>query len=304
MFEFFFCGRRLNQVSLNSVAFHLSYDEERQGKTPRSLVDSILRDKRLPALKRLIITAWGKPWEETTIQFIIDQLIAHSDRFSGLESLRMGEMDSEDCEISWIFQGDYSKFWKAFPNLKSITIQGGQNLVLGDVKSDHLESVEIFTGGIPKTVIQSITKAKTPNLTKLILYIGVEDYGFDGSMEDIKALVEDSDFPKLEYLGVCNSDLQDEIAELVVTSKYAPTLKTLDLSKGVLSDKGAKSILDHSENIKNLSYLDLGYHYISEEMQKKLAALPIVMDLSNGQEWDPSDDDDDSPGYGFPMFTE
>ncbi|MDL2321790.1 STM4015 family protein [Desulfosarcina sp. OttesenSCG-928-B08] len=279
----------------DSARFGLTYDEVEAGKTNTDLINAILADEKLPSLKHLIIASWAEPWD-ISCQEIIDQLIAHSSRFSGIESLCMGEMESEECEISWILQGDYSKFWKAFPNLKAITIQSGNGLVLGDVASTRLESIEIITGGLPSPVIQSITKARTPNLRKLNLYLGIYEYGFDGGIENIKALVTRSDFPKLEYLGVCNSDLQDEIAELLVTCKYAPLLKTLDLSKGTLSDKGANSILKHAKNLKNLVHLDLSYHYISDEMQKKLSQLPFTVDLSDPQE--PEDED------AYPMFTE
>lgn len=277
--------------------FGLSYEDTEEGKNNQDLIDAILNYEKLPSLKHLTITMWEEPYAEPDpCQQIIDQLIANSDRLSALESLRVGEMSSEDCEISWILQGNYSKLWQAFPNIKAITIQGGSGLVLGEIASDALESIEIITGGLPKSVLQSIAQAKTPNLKKLNLYIGVEEYGFDGNMADIKSLIEQSDFPKLEYLGLCNSELQDSIAELLLTCKYAATVKTLDLSKGTLSDKGAQIILDHAGNLKNLEFLDLSYHYMGEEMQKKLQQLPFLVDVSDPQE--------DEEGYTWPMFTE
>lgn len=276
--------------------FGLSYEDTEDGKSNQDLIDAILNYEKLSTLKHLTITMWEDPYEEEFCQQIIDQLIANSERFSTLESLRMGDMTSEDCEISWIIQADYSKLWQALPNLKAITIQGGSYLALGDIASDALESIKIITGGLPKSVLQSIAQAKTPNLNKLNLYLGVEDYGFNGNIADIKALIEQSDFPKLEYLGLCNSELQDDIAKLLVTCKYAATIKTLDLSKGTLSDKGAQTILDHASNLKNLQFLDLSYHYLSEEMQKKLQQLPFSVDVS-----DPQEEEDD---YTWPMFTE
>lgn len=37
-------------------------------------------------------------------------------------------MDFEECEVSWIVQGNYEKFLKAFPNLKSLKIKGSAEL--------------------------------------------------------------------------------------------------------------------------------------------------------------------------------
>lgn len=280
-------------------SFGLTYDDVDNGKTMEDLFKKILSYKNLPHLKHLTITMWEGVWEGEGCQKLIDWFIANKDTFKDLESLCVGEMESEDCELSWIVQGDYSKFWGAFPNLKHITLQGSNELVLGEIVSDKLESIEIISGGLPRTVIQAVTKARTPHLRKLNLYLGVEDYGFDGNAEDIRTLVRDSDFPELVYLGVCNSELQNEIAEILVTSKYAKQLETLDLSKGVLTDKGAEVLLEQAANLENLKFLDLSYHFVSEAFQKKLKQLPFRVDLSDPQEYDEEED-----YYNCPMFTE
>ena len=46
------------------------------------------------------------------------------------------------------------------------------------------------------------------------------------------------DFPKLQYLGISDSEIQDELAEVVVNSRYMNQIETLDLSNGTLTDKG------------------------------------------------------------------
>lgn len=52
--------------------------------------------------------------------------VEHAERFAHLESLFVGDMESEECEISWIQQGDYSRLYAALPNLKKLTIKGTQ----------------------------------------------------------------------------------------------------------------------------------------------------------------------------------
>lgn len=52
--------------------------------------------------------------------------VEHAERFAHLESLFVGDMESEECEISWIKQGDYSRLYAALPNLKKLTIKGAR----------------------------------------------------------------------------------------------------------------------------------------------------------------------------------
>ncbi|WP_232744905.1 hypothetical protein, partial [Haemophilus influenzae] len=102
-----------------------------------------------------------------------------------LESLFIGDMESEECEISWIKQGDYSRLYAALPNLKKLTIKGTQDLELGEIAHDKLEHLEIISGGTPCNVFASLQNSQLPALKTLIVYIGVEDYGFDASLESL-----------------------------------------------------------------------------------------------------------------------
>ncbi len=68
----------------------------------------------------------------------------------------------------------------------------------------------------------------------------MEDYGFDGSIDTIRSLLANSDFPRLSYLGLTDSELQNEVAAAVLESKYIGQIETLDLSEGTLNDKGGE----------------------------------------------------------------
>jgi hypothetical protein len=74
----------------------------------------------------------------------------------------------------------------------------------------------------------------------------------------------------------------------------------MDISAGVLTDKGGQLLLDNINKIKHLQFIDMGYNYLSEEMQKKLSNLPVKTDVSDAQ-----DIDDDYEEYGgYPLITE
>lgn len=264
--------------------FMYSYDEyEEQGKGAETLVEDILADPDFPALRELVIGDWGNSWEDGC-QKILDGIVEQAERFSHIESLFIGDMDYEECEVSWIIQGDYSRLWAAMPQLKELTIKGSTDLELGEICHEGLESLTIICGGLSRSVLSSIQDAKLPGLKKLLLYIGVEAYGFDGDENTVKELLEKADFPKLTYLGIEDSEIQDELAQVVLESKFMGQIETLDLANGTLTDKGGELLLKELPKWPNVKKLDVHYHYMSDEMAGKLEALPLEVDASEGNE--------------------
>ena len=264
--------------------FMYSYEEyEEQGKGAESLVEDILADPDFPPLTELVIGDWGNSWEDGC-QKILDGIVEQAERFSRIESLFIGDMDYEECEVSWIIQGDYSRLWAAMPQLKELTIKGSTDLELGEICHEGLESLTIICGGLSQSVLRSIQDAKLPGLKKLLLYIGVEGYGFDGDENTVKELLEKADFPKLTYLGIEDSEIQDELAQVVLESKFMGQIETLDLANGTLTDRGGELLLKELPKWPNVKKLDVHYHYMSDEMVGKLEALPLEVDASEGNE--------------------
>lgn len=275
------------------------YDDYENGMKTEDLVDRILDDPEFPGLNELIIGSWGQSWDDSC-QPILDGIVSNADRFSHIEKLFVGDMNYEECEVSWIIQGNYSQLWAAMPQLKELTIKGSSELELGTVCHQGLEALTIICGGLPVSVIQSIQAASLPNLKKLLLYIGSEWYGFDGNADTIKTFLEKADFPKLEYLGIADSEIQDELAEVVLKSKFMGQIRTLDLSCGTLSDKGGALLLETLPSYPNIKKLDIHYHYLSDDAVERLKALPLELDAS-----DPNEADyDDGTIYRNAMLTE
>lgn len=284
-----------------SKRFSYTYDEYEDGsKNAGTMLEEIMQDSEFSSLEEIIIGCWGECWDDS-VQVLVDGIINNKEKFSHIKSLFVGDMDFEECEVSWIIQADYSKLWEAMPQLEKLVIKGSTGLELGEIKHNSLQHLEIICGGIPKKVIESIQKAELPALEKLLLYIGIEDYGFDGDISTIKKLLEKSDFPKLTYLGIVDSDIQDEITEAVLNSKYISKITTLDLSFGSLTDKGGQMLLEKLPVYKNLKMVNLEYHFMSEEMMDKLDELEDV-DIDMG---DPQEADEyDGELYYYPMLTE
>ena len=263
--------------------YEISFEQYEEGVTLEDMVKQILDDPEFPALNEIIIGCWGDLWDDGC-QLLLDSIADAPEKFSHIEKLFVGDMGYEECEVSWIIQGNYSRIWKAMPQLKELTIKGSSELVLGEICHENLEALTIICGGLPNSVIEEIKKAKLPNLKKLLLYIGIDDYGFEGDENTIRAFLEEADFPKLEYLGIEDSEIQDELVQAVLESKYMKQLKVLDLANGTLTDKGGALLLETIPSYPNIEELDVHFHYMSEGMVKDLQALPAKVDASERYE--------------------
>lgn len=283
-----------------SKTYSYTWEDCNEGdKSVETLIPEILADEEFAQIEELIIGCWGEAWEDSC-QAVLDGIVENKEKFVHIKRLFVGDMDFEDCEVSWIIQGNYSKLWEALPNLKELSIKGSTDLELGEISHENLESLEIICGGLPSDIIEQITKANLPSLKKLNLYLGSDNYGFDGDEETIKKLLTDSNFPKLEYLGINDSEIQDEVTEVVLDSKYMGQISTLDLSNGTLSDKGGQMLLETLPKYPNIKMVDLHFHYLSDEMMKKLEKLSVSFNMDEQNE---ADEDDDEV-YRYAMLTE
>lgn len=273
-----------------------SYSLEEEEKNAQTMLDEILESKRLPNVEELVIGCWGECYDES-VQVIVDGIVKHKEQFQHIKHLFIGDIGEEECEVSWILQADYSKLWEALPNLQKLTIKGSSGLSLGRIEHNNLKELEIICGGLPKSVIHSISNAILPELTSLNLYMGSREYGFDGDIEDIKELLAHP-FPKLTKLGLVDSEIQDEITAEVVKSPYINQVSELELSMGTLSDKGGRLLLEEVPKHPNITFLDLEYHYMSAKMMLQLLELPIDVNVDEQQEVYGTE------GYWYPMLTE
>ena len=270
------------------------------GVTVSYFAGQILNDPDLPRLKSIIVGMWDQEIYDADVNEIFKMIADNKEKFSHIESLFIGDMDSEENEISWIKQGDYEELLKSLPNLKSLKIKGSDGLSLGALDHRNLEELEIICGGLPVCVLNSLKTAKLPNLKKLILYSGVEDYGYDCEISDFADIAKKKLFPELKYLGFTNSEVQNDLVRVILESDILPQLETIDVSCGCLTDEGGQLILDSAGKLGALKRLDANYHYMSEDMMKKLEALPFEVDVSDEQE----EDEYDGETYMYPMITE
>ncbi|PAD29206.1 STM4015 family protein [Paenibacillus sp. 7523-1] len=280
---------------MQEVKLTISYDDYENGIRMENLIRKLAAKPEAGSLESLLIGDWGQAYESSPDEFM-NVLIELAPSFPSLKKLFIGDMGFEECEVSWIIQTNLTPLLKAFPELKSFTVKGSSGLSLEPLQHAKLEELVIICGGLPQEVLASITNAQLPELRKLELYLGVDDYGFDGSLEDVLPLLEQGRFPKLVYLGLKDSDIQDDIAKAVAQAPIVDQLEILDLSQGTLSDEGAEALLA-SDKIKKLKHLDLSYHYMTDEMLIRWKRSGLSVDVSDQQQ---SDEDD----WRYPSLTE
>lgn len=256
-----------------------------------TLATRVLEDLELPGLEEIVIGQFTPGYDSSeNIKQIISTLIENKDKLQHIKSFFFGDMEYDECEVSWIEQGDYTNLYAAFPNLESLTIKGG-GIRLGNLSHPNLKELIIITGGLPVGVLHSIANASLPNLERLFVYLGAEEYGCDASIEDVLPLLNPALFPNLKHLGLVDSEFQNEIVQAVMESDLPQKLETLSFCYGTLTDSGAQYLLDHVDKLKNLKDLDLQYNYLSDAMAEKLKALPFDVNVDDRQEADEDDDD-------------
>jgi len=278
------------------IKLSLDFDAYEDGATLAPLIEELAQDdEKSQSLTSLLIGDWGAAYEESPDSFL-PVLIESSSRFPNLRKLFIGDMSNEECEVSWINQSNLGPLLAAYPQLESFIIKGSTNLELEPLEHARLQELTIICGGLPASVLQSIHKANLPELRKLELYLGVDDYGFDGNLEkDILPFLYENPFPKLTSLGLKDSELQDEIAIAAANAPVVQQLEELDLSEGTLTDKGGEALLN-SEAVRSLKHLNLNYHYMSDSLVLKWRNSGVNVTLDDQQ-----DLDDD---WRYPSLTE
>lgn len=281
---------RIKDPKGQAVRISLSYDEfNDEDLYWEDKLDKVLADPRVEELESMVIG----PWEDVGSQdseFIVELLVKNKDKLKNLQEIFFGDIVMEESECSWIDHGEMSPLFAAFPKLTHLAIRGCGGLSFESMEHSSLRSLVIQCGGLTSEVISSIKSAKFPNLEHLELWLGEENYGGEFELDELRPFIFEPLFPKLIYLGLKNSEVEDGIAGLIAESQLLNRIRVLDLSMGTLSDKGGVALLKAS-GIKNLEFLDLHHHYMTEPMMERFKALGINVCLEDKQEDELNDDE-------------
>ncbi|MGN9810161.1 STM4015 family protein [Micromonospora sp. BQ11] len=246
-----------------------------------------------PSIESLVIGSWGYAAFNPAP---IAQLCAAAPRLPRLRALFLGDMTSEECEVSWMRVGDVSPLLTAYPALEVLRVRGGEDFSFSPVRHDALRELAVESGGLSREFVAAVLGSELPALTDLELWLGTPDYGGDTTVADLAPLLSGVPFPRLRRLGLRNAQIADDVAEALASAPVVRRLERLDLSLGTLGDQGVAALLA-GQPLGHLSELDLHHHYLSDEVAASVtAALPGVrVDVSEPEE--PDEYDDESHRY-------
>lgn len=273
-------GQPLGDPDSTIHRLSVEYDEETQWT---ELLSAFLEQPGVEQSRGLVVGWWSPDDVEVGPEAVVEALVAARDRLPNTRAVFMGDITYEECEVSWITNGDLSPLLAAYPDLEHFGVRGGNSLSLGQLQLPRLQTLTVQSGGLDASVVREVMQADLPELRHLELYLGTDNYGATATPEDITPLLDGDLFPKLRYLGLRDSDRADEFAQVIANAPILERIEVLDLSLGTLSDEGAAALLA-SDKVKRLNKLDIHHHWCSDATVDQLGLLGIEVDSSDQQD--------------------
>ncbi|WP_216915715.1 STM4015 family protein [Nocardia noduli] len=278
-----------------SVAWRVEVSWEAD-KSWEQYFERFLDEVDTTAVSALVIGTWvGEDDYDKGSESVIDALVAARDRLPALRSVFLGDITSEENEISWIRQGSVAPLFEAFPRLEEFGVRGAINLEIPVERHERLRSLTVQTGGLSAEVVRAIAAADLPALTHLEVWLGTENYGADVVIDDLAPIMTGERLPKLRHLALRNSDIQDEICGALAAAPVVARLDSLDLSMGVLTDDGAAALLT-GQPLGHLKSLDMRHNYLTDAMRARLREVlePADVELRSdaGTAWEDGTEED------------
>ncbi|WP_433833666.1 STM4015 family protein [Actinoplanes sp. CA-015351] len=266
-----------------AVAWRIDMDYESGGDELTAAFERLLARTGPAGPTALIIGEWGEAYESA---FPVELLVDNAERLPTLKALFIGEMSFEQCEISWIQQANLTPILLTFPALESLWVRGAEGLAFKKrIHHQGLRELVLQSGGLPASVVENVAGWDVPNLTHLELWLGVDNYGGDATVDDLAPILAGRSLPALTHLGLRNAEIADQIAEAVAAAPIVARLTSLDLSKGMLGDAGGEALLA-GQPLTHLKSLDLSHHFLSPELAQRIVEeLPgVAVDVSDRQQ--------------------
>ncbi|MCU7822863.1 STM4015 family protein [Kitasatospora sp. DSM 101779] len=283
-------GRELPAADAAAWRIALEYDDARTfAEVWRRFLGAVDAER----VTTVVIGNWSQE-EPEPLAGPLAEITGAAGRLPALRALFVGDITFEECEISWLQMCDLTPLFESFPRLEELVVRGaGEDwdgnggLELAPLRHEHLRRLRLEAGGLPGRVVRSVAACDFPALESLELWLGVDNYGGDWTLDDLAPFLAGTRLPALRRLGLQNTTQQDEVCARAAHAPVVARLEHLALSMGALTDEGAAALLE-GQPLTHLVSLDLHHHYLTEEMQQRLRqALPgVAIDLSDAQKWD------------------
>jgi hypothetical protein len=181
--------------------------------------------------------------------------------------------DAEEVwENSWTAVGDLDG-WVALPRLEVLRIRAGAGGTLGTLDLPSLRTFEYESCAISLPEIESIAKAQWPKLQHLELWLGAKDQGAIETIAPLRPILDGEGLPGLLHLGLCNTELLDDLIPALAECPLLRQLTSLDLSRSTLVK--AEELVRRAPAFRHLTWISLEENLLSDiESDLILEALP------------------------------
>ena len=263
---------------------------ERDGRPFAEIFARFLDTVDPATVTHLVVGYWGASYDETNCDPVA-LLVDGASRLPNLTALFLGDIISEEAEITWIELPDVAPLLRAYPGLEWLGIRGGLQMRLSPLSGPTLKVLQVQSGSLYAFAVRAVSASDLPNLQTLELWLGIQERGGRATAADLAGILSGERLPALTRLGLMNSEIQDEICAAVATAPVVARLLELALSKGALTDDGAEALLS-GQPLTHLVELDLRHHYLTVPMVKRLRAAlaPVKMLLIDTAEEDHPDE--------------
>ncbi|MCP2329519.1 hypothetical protein HDA40_008026 [Hamadaea flava] len=268
------------------VAWRVDDPEYEGGEIFEERLSGLLAEPWAGQVTTLVIGNWGSAYDTAAP---VERIAEAATSLPSLRALFLGELTFEECEISWIRHTDITPLFEAYPELTTLTVRGAEGLSFKPLRHTALRSLTFQSGGLDAGIVRAVADSDFPQLNHLELWLGVENYGGDATVDDLSQILAGGRLPRLTSLGLKDADIADEVAAAVAAAPIVARLEELDLSMGVLTDVGAAALLA-GQPLTHLRRLDLHHHYLTEPLVARITAelgeAGVDVDLSEPEEPD------------------
>ncbi len=185
-------------------------------------------------------------------------------------------------------RADVTAFLPKLRDLERLELQAGQ-VTFERVDLPELRDFQLRTAGLGRDTLRALTAARWPALDRLTLWFGSPRYGADCRVEDLAPILDGEHFPRLRHLRLMNATFTDELCEALVSSRLLPRLRSVDLSLGLMTDEGARTLARHAAALGHLQKLSLANNALTRDGEALLTATSLPVDFSGREHHGPND---------------
>lgn len=187
-----------------TVAWRLSADEDRGGESFEEGWERFLHTVDPARVRALVlgVGAYGSELDAADPATTAKLLADAAGRLTGLEALYLADLTFEECELSWIVQGDVTPILAAYPRLEELAVRGSNGgfdgepgLDFAPIRHERLRTLRFENGGLPSSVARGVAASDLPALERLDMWLGTEDYGRSASVADLAPVLDGGRLP-------------------------------------------------------------------------------------------------------------